>query len=189
MQVEIAVWSPSRNIPVEEHKWERLSWPTRVALVDNSKAGADIIVSTLAERLAARGSQVDIVLVRKQHASLPITSDQLDSVGACDVALLALGDCGSCTSWTIQDACMIEQRGTPAIALCTRPFEPFAREQASVVGNPSLHILVLDHPIAEQARRVVLDRVAAIAEQFDDLFSNSASNRREAASAPVAVAS
>lgn len=141
----------------------------RIGLLDNSKAGASVIVESLAARLRARGSAVELVRVRKTHASLPLEPAQADVLAGTDIVLAALGDCGSCTSWVVHDAVTLENRGVPAVVACSTPFETFARTQAVALGRPGLRILTLEHPIAELPDDVVRTRVADREDAFDSL--------------------
>lgn len=142
-----------------------------LGLVDNSKAGAAVIVTELALRLAAKVPISDQVLIRKLHASLPMSQAERSRLDGVDVVVSALGDCGSCTSWTVKDAIALEAAGTPVIVVCSRPFEGFARAQARALGYPGLRILVIGHPIAELTDDEVRARVAEVADGFDQLWT------------------
>ncbi len=114
-----------------------------VSLVDNTKPGADIILKVLAESLGNR----EFLWVRKP-AGAPGTHQQLQKAASSDITILALGDCGSCTSWVILDAIRLEKEGTPTISICSDHFAPFARQLAESHGMRDLRILEVEHPIA-----------------------------------------
>lgn len=130
----------------------------RVSMLDNTKPGADIILKVLSESLGNR----ELQWVHKP-AGAPATDFQIQKASSADLAILALGDCGSCTSWVILDAIRLEERGIPTISICSDHFAPFARELAKSHGLGDLRILEVEHPIAglsieevdEKARKIV----------------------------------
>jgi hypothetical protein len=97
----------------------------KVSLVDNTKPGANIILKVLSKSLGNRE-----FLCVKKPAGAPATEEQIKKAASSDVAILALGDCGSCTSWVVLDAIRLEEEGTPTIYICFRLFRPFARNLA-----------------------------------------------------------
>lgn len=115
----------------------------KVSLVDNTKPGADIILNVLQESLGNR----EFIKVQKP-AGAPATPEQLKRAASTELAILALGDCGSCTSWVIMDAIRLENKGIPAISICSHRFTPFARELAKSHGLNELRILEIEHPIS-----------------------------------------
>ncbi len=115
----------------------------KVSMVDNTKPGADIILKTISESLGKR----DFLWVRKP-AGAPATEKQLQKAASSEVTILAIGDCGSCTSWVILDAIRLEKLGIPTISICSDHFAPFARQLAKSHGMGDLRILEVKHPIA-----------------------------------------
>lgn len=127
-------------------------------LVDNTKPGARVILDILAESLGNR----QFIKVKKP-AGAPATPEQINKASSGEIAILALGDCGSCTSWVILDAIRLEKMGIPTISICSDHFAPFARELAKSHGMNELRILEVKHPIAgllidevdEKARTII----------------------------------
>ncbi|WP_342451626.1 UGSC family (seleno)protein [Methanobacterium petrolearium] len=115
----------------------------KVSLVDNTKPGADIILKVLSEALGNR----EFLWVKKP-AGAPATEEQIKKATSSDVAILALGDCGSCTSWVILDAIRLEKEKIPTISICSDHFAPFARNLAESHGLKDMRILEIKHPIA-----------------------------------------
>jgi hypothetical protein len=64
-----------------------------------------------------------------------------------DVAVVGLGNCGSCTSWTIKDAVAAADSGCATVAVVTEEFEALGRTLAAQYGRPNLRILVLPYPL------------------------------------------
>jgi Fe-S cluster biogenesis protein NfuA len=64
-------------------------------------------------------------------------------VGGVDVIVSGLGNCGSCTSWSVKDGLTGLARGLPSIVTVTEQFETLARTLAADQGRPGLRLLVL----------------------------------------------
>lgn len=64
-------------------------------------------------------------------------------VGGVDVLVAGLGNCGSCTSWSVQDGLTGLDAGLPTVVGVTANFEVLARTLATDRGRPGLRLLVL----------------------------------------------
>ena len=115
----------------------------KISLLDNTKPGADTILKYLGENLGKKS----FINVNKP-AGAPATNQQLKKAAEGDIVILALGDCGSCSSWVILDAIRLEQMGTPTISICSSSFSKFAGELARSHGTEDINILSIEHPIA-----------------------------------------
>lgn len=80
----------------------------------------------------------------------------LDSI---DVAVVGLGNCGSCTGWTIRDALAAAEKGLPVTAVCTEVFAELGRNLAQRGGRSGLRIHLLPYPLNEKLQ-VEVDAVA-----------------------------
>jgi hypothetical protein len=114
-----------------------------ISLLDNTKPGAEVILGFLKENLGNK-KFIDV----NKPAGAPATTEQLEMGVTADIAILALGDCGSCSSWVILDAIRLEKMGTPTISICSDRFSEFAHELAKSHGAEDLRILSVKHPIA-----------------------------------------
>ena len=85
-----------------------------VSLVDNTKPGAHTILKVLSESLGNR----ELMWVNKP-AGAPATDQQIKKAASTDLAILALGDCGSCTRWVVLDAYSLVERVVPHIPRST----------------------------------------------------------------------
>jgi Fe-S cluster biogenesis protein NfuA len=74
-----------------------------------------------------------------------------------DVAIVGLGNCGSCTSWTIKDAVAAADRGCATVAVVTSEFEGLGRTLAAQYGRPNLRFLVLPYPLDTRPETEVRD--------------------------------
>jgi len=128
-----------------------------VSLFDNTKPGSDIILTTIRNSLGNR-----VFNNVKKPAGAPATSQQLKKAAEADICILALGDCGSCTSWVIMDAIRLEKMNVPTISICSDKFASFARELAKSYGTEDLHILKLEHPISGIQKEEVAEKTLKI---------------------------
>jgi hypothetical protein len=78
--------------------------------------------------------------------------------GVTDCAVVGLGTCGSCTTFTIKDAVVVEDRAKPVVAVVCDEFAVHARNVATHLGHRDLKILVLPYPLearpAEELRAI-----------------------------------
>jgi hypothetical protein len=95
----------------------------------------------------------------------PASSDRkhIDELaGQVDAAIVGLGTCGSCTTFTIKDAVTVEDRSKPVVAIVCEEFIVHGRNVATHLGHGSLKILVLPYPL--EARPT--EELRAIADEF-----------------------
>jgi hypothetical protein len=75
--------------------------------------------------------------------------------------IVGLGTCGSCTSFTVQDAVAVEDHNKPVIAVVTTEFETHARNMARFLGHHDLKVLVLPYPLEarpdDELRQIAID--------------------------------
>jgi hypothetical protein len=74
-----------------------------------------------------------------------------------DVLISGLGNCGSCSAWTIRDALTAVSRGIPAMAAVTAQFTPLARLLAANGGVAGLRILEFPYPLDTRPEEEVRD--------------------------------
>jgi hypothetical protein len=60
----------------------------------------------------------------------------------------------------------IRKRGTPAIAICSKPFATLARSQARINEVPDIPLMLIDHPLGGMMRSVVEQRIEQALPQF-----------------------
>jgi len=81
---------------------------------------------------------------------------------AVDCAIVGLGTCGSCTTFTIKDSVAIEEHGKPVVALVCEEFMVHGRNVATHVGHRDLKILELPYPLEARPEA----ELRAIADEF-----------------------
>ena len=67
-----------------------------ISLFNNTKPGANTILTFLMENLGEK----KFINVKKP-AGAPATNSQLEMAAKGEITIIALGDCGSCSSWVI----------------------------------------------------------------------------------------
>ncbi|MCD9624682.1 UGSC family (seleno)protein [Rhabdothermincola salaria] len=126
----------------------------RVAVLDNGKPNADVVMTAAAEALARRTGATVSVITKKgprgesANAAVPCDPDIFATVVAeADLVITGAADCGSCTAYSVTDAIEFEKVGRPAVVATTTHFETVARTLSSSFGLPDTRLLVLPHPI------------------------------------------
>lgn len=119
-----------------------------IGLFSNSKKNADHFLRALGARLEAEHDvEVSDVIYKEMSPSAaePAVYDRLREY---DGVIIAYGDCGSCSSWTIHDALQLETSGTPTVVFCTEEFTTLCQYESENQGAPGLPIVALGHPVA-----------------------------------------
>ncbi len=130
---------------------------SKLTLLNNTKPGAEIILDCLGKNLG----KIEVIRVKKP-AGAPATSQQLKKAAESEIVILALGDCGSCSSWVILDAIRLEKLGIPTISICSDSFIDFAHELAAAHGAKNLNIISVDHPIAGTSKSDIQEKTMKI---------------------------
>lgn len=109
-----------------------------------------LIAADWEQRLRADGV-VNVTTV-ETHAQVGATGaadrDHIAELAAAvDFAIVGLGTCGSCTSFTIADAVAIEAADRPVIAVVTEEFATHGQNMARHLGHGDLSVLVLPYPL------------------------------------------
>ncbi|HTX61809.1 MAG TPA: UGSC family (seleno)protein [Methanobacterium sp.] len=136
-----------------------------LSLFDNSKPGADVILEKISRNITFNKT----VNVRKP-AGAPTADEQMKQALKSDLSILALGDCGSCTTWLILDAIKLEKHGIPTISICSDIFVSYARVLARSYGADGLRIVDVEHPIAGLAREKLEDKTIQTIIQIKNLL-------------------
>ena len=137
----------------------------KISLFDNTKPNANLILKIIAESL----DNINFHRVIKP-AGAPATPQQLENAVQADLSILALGDCGSCTSWVILDAIRLEKDEIPTISICSHKFITYAKELARSHGMENLRIVEIEHPIAGQSQDRVERKVKKILPEIEALL-------------------
>jgi len=64
-----------------------------------------------------------------------------------DAAIVGLGTCGSCTTFTIKDSVTVEEHHKPVVAVVCDEFTVHAHNVSRHVGHSDMKVLVLPYPL------------------------------------------
>ena len=151
-----------------------LSKPATVGLVINKIVQCDQFMAEIGRALATLRPQLEL---RSYETGTITYADAalMDRVAAeCDLAVCAIGHCGSCTAGTVKDGIALVERGCPAVSLVTEVFWDQASALSRSLGWPDAPRVQLPYPIwgtgqaqmqqvAQHAAREIID----IIEQVD----------------------
>ncbi|HEV7649057.1 MAG TPA: hypothetical protein VGP26_12905 [Actinophytocola sp.] len=132
----------------------------RIGLLHNGKPGGEHMLAGIRLALAQRYPDATFDFRFKPHAS--VGANFLDELtGVWDAAVIAVGDCGSCSSYAVHDGTELEKRGIPSVVFVSSPFEDMSRLWARRLEVPDLAILVVGHPLAQLPATVLADEWGA----------------------------
>jgi hypothetical protein len=121
---------------------------SRVGLLANVKRNAEQFLDEVGVLLQQRGA-VGVVRRKKLSITDPVPPDILsDLVSTCDVVVVGVGDCGSCSASAVADGLALEAAGIPAVVVCSDAFSVTADAMAALQGSPGYHYVVTPHPVA-----------------------------------------
>lgn len=144
----------------------------RLGILDNSKWNANKLLRGSAKALS---EVIDFAAVNYYVKTKGFSTDAppelIDQIAAeNDIVLTAIGDCGSCCSCCIRDSVALEDRGVPAAPIITTEFVNETRLTRVAIGMPDLRPVVIDHPVSSITDDEVLQRVAMIKEQAQEVW-------------------
>ena len=121
-----------------------------VALMDIGKMRGVDYIDRLEELLRARS----IATLRFAKPTNTRTApDRLlqDIVAGCDAVVIALSDCGSCTSCSTHDLNDLDLRGLPGVSVLTTEFHEAFAKQCAAIGFDGASLYV-PHPMQNRTR-------------------------------------
>lgn len=137
----------------------------KISFFDNTKPNADIILDTITENL-----NINSIKVQKP-AGAAATDEQLKKAADADSSIIAVGDCGSCSTWVILDAIRLEKEGTPTISICSDKFTEYAKSLAKSYGAEDLKIVEIKHPISGQKKEEIRAKTKRIIPEIKKLLN------------------
>lgn len=139
----------------------------RLGVLSNTKWNAAKLLRATVRELAAQGLTFAAVdYYDKHHFSSDANAELIRQIAAeNDIALTAIGDCGSCCSSCVNDAVRLEEAGLPTVVIVTTEFEHEARLQCESRGMAGLKPAVVTHPISSLTLEQLDGRAAEIAPQ------------------------
>lgn len=141
----------------------------RVGLLENTKHNAALLLDEIAALLERDRGAVTVLRRTKTAFALPMPQEQLDElVRECDVVLVGVGDCGSCSAAAVADGIALERAGVPAAVICSDAFITTASAMAQVQGDPDYAYLTTPHPVAVLSPEAVAERAVQLTPQVLD---------------------
>lgn len=141
-----------------------------VGLLHNGKHGGEELLIGIRDRLLEHMPKINFEYRRKPHAAAP--ANFLPSVfGRWKAAVVAVGDCGSCSSWSVYDSIELEKAGIPTVLIVSRPFVAMNHIEAKRLLMPSLSMIVVEHPLAHRPAAELQAKGAAVADDVLKLLT------------------
>jgi hypothetical protein len=120
-----------------------------VGLLANTKQNAERFLDDVGDLLRGRHDVAGLVRRTKLSITDTVPPDMLaELVEQCDVVVVGVGDCGSCSASAVADGLALEAAGVPAAVICTEAFAVSADAMATVQGNPGYSYVRTAHPVA-----------------------------------------
>src|SRR5436305_5966231 len=108
------------------------------------------LVSTIWDEYLRRDGAETIAVETGAQMGRPGSDDrkQIEELATVtDCAIVGLGTCGSCTTFTIKDAVTVEEHAKPVVAVVCEEFVVHGRNVATHLGHADMKILVLPYPL------------------------------------------
>jgi hypothetical protein len=152
----------------------------RLGVLSNTKWNAAKLLRATVRELADHGlTFASVTYYDKHHFSSDASPELIGQIAAeNDVALTAIGDCGSCCSACVNDAVRLESAGLPTAVIVTTEFENEARLQREARGMADLEPVVVTHPISSLTLEQLDGRAAEAAPQARRIWFGAATAPR-----------
>jgi hypothetical protein len=116
-----------------------------VALMDIGKMRGDEFIDRLEQLFADVGVTTRRYKKPTNTRTAPVSMIQ-DISAHCDLVVIALSDCGSCTSCSTHDLNDLDQRGLPGVSVLTTEFRDAFAKQCGAIGFEGASLYV-PHPM------------------------------------------
>jgi hypothetical protein len=111
-----------------------------VAVLDISKVRSEVFAAEVARGLAEEHGAT--ITRGVAPGSSPMSDTELIGLGSDhDAAVLALADCGTCSSWTLWDAIELHRHGCRAVLVTTTAQRPMVEAMIGRLGMPDLPLV------------------------------------------------
>ena len=134
----------------------------RLGLLANIKRNAEPFLADVGQLLVEQHGVAGVLARKKPDITNTAPEEILDDLRAgCDIVVVGVGDCGSCSASAVADGIILEQSGLPAVVVCTDAFTASADAMAGLRGTPGYRYLTIPHPMANLTPDGVRDRASA----------------------------
>ncbi|MQA32086.1 UGSC family (seleno)protein [Modestobacter roseus] len=135
----------------------------RIGLLENTKHNAALLLDEIAGHLERDRGATTVLRRTKTAFALPMPAELLEELTReCDVVLVGVGDCGSCSASAVADGIALERAGVPTAVICSDAFTATASGMAEVQGDPDYAYLTTPHPVAILTPDAVAERAAGL---------------------------
>jgi hypothetical protein len=135
---------------------------SRVGLLANVKRNAEQFLDEVGALLRQEHGAAGVVRRKKLSITDPVPPEILDDlVATCDVVVVGVGDCGSCSASAVADGLALEAAGVPAVVICSDAFGVTADAMAALQGSPGYRYVRTAHPVAPLGPDELHDRAVA----------------------------
>ncbi len=143
-----------------------------VGLLANTKKNAEPFLDAVADLLARQHGTAGAVRRKKLSITDPVPADMLaELVESCDVVVIGVGDCGSCSASAVADGIAFEAAGVPAAVICSDAFRVSADAMAGLQGDPGYRYACTAHPVAPLDAEGVRERARLALPELVDLLT------------------
>jgi hypothetical protein len=143
----------------------------RLGILDNSKWNANKLLRGAAAALGASFAFAAVNYYVKQSFSKDAAPELMERIAReNDIALTAIGDCGSCCSCCIRDSVALEKLGIPSAAVVTTEFVRETELTRRALGMPDFAPVVIDHPVSSITQDEIDARVRQIEQQAEKIW-------------------
>ncbi|MCO5164120.1 MAG: hypothetical protein M9939_23755 [Mesorhizobium sp.] len=138
----------------------------RITLLNNGKPKTVPLLTYVSEELARHFPVTSVTVHSKPSAAFTIDEETAAGLArSSDLLIAGLGDCGSCSACSLQDALQLERLGVPAAVVITDAFVDVCGRVAVRLGFAGYQPIVVPHPAATRPDAWLKDkaRLAAAA--------------------------
>lgn len=122
----------------------------KVALMDIGKMRGDEFIDRLEELFRER--RIATRRYKKPTNTRTAPLEMLQKIAEeCDAVVIALSDCGSCTSCSTHDLVDLDRRGLPGVSVLTEEFREAFAAQCAAIGFEGASLYV-PHPMQNRTR-------------------------------------
>ena len=154
------------EVPMESPRVASLAG-LRVGLLENTKRNAAEILDAVGALLETQQGAGALVRRTKKQFAMPLPDDMLEELRReCDVVVVGVGDCGSCSAAAVADGIALERAGIPT-----------ATAMAALKGRADYPFLVTEHPVANLAVDGIAARAGVLVSEVVSRLTGTADER------------
>lgn len=143
----------------------------KLGFLNNNKPNVPVLFDELSSQLGEQHGMIEALRVRKAQAPVRVSADDLRNLEQkCDAVILAVADCGSCTTWLVQDMLALEEVGIPTVLVASQVFVNLATAEALANGLPSISMIEVPHPFDVPNASDVVDLARKIIPEVTNLL-------------------